>query len=418
MPAHARHPSGALAAPGRTEPGLEVAEIFRRASSAYKQKYGLGPGEARIARDVMACRTAVLGGHLDVCAACGFQRPSYNSCRNRHCPKCQALRGARWVEARLDRILPVHHFHVVFTLPSDLRELARRNRALVFDLLLKSAAGALLTLGRDPKWFGRPIQLGVTTVLHTWARDLHFHPHAHCIVTGGGLARDGDAWVSASEDFLLPVHVLGALFRGIFLDGLERMRARGLLADDLGDRAARRRRARLYDQSWVVYAKRPFGGAEQVYRYLGRYTHRVAISNHRLVSVDDDAVVFHTHRPNTAALHPVEFIRRFLQHRLPRGFVKIRHGGLLAPGNVNGNLSRAKAILSQDGHRPGSAATADANSEQLEPKTADLPWSDLLFALTGIDLKVCPACHAAAMVPFPLPLPPGCRGPPKAVSPN
>ena len=216
----------------------------------------------------------------------------------------------------------MHHFHVVFTLPGDLRELARRNRALVFDLLLKSAAGALLTLGRDPKWFGRPIQLGVTTVLHTWARDLHFHPHAHCIVTGGGLARDGDAWVSASEDFLLPVHVLGALFRGIFLDGLERMRARGLLADDLGNRAARRRRARLYDQSWVVYAKRPFGGAEQVYRYLGRYTHRVAISNHRLVSVDDAAVVFHTHRPNTAALHPVEFIRRFLQHRLPRGFVR------------------------------------------------------------------------------------------------
>jgi hypothetical protein len=322
------------------------------------------------------------------------------------------------VEARLGRILPVHHFHVVFTLPGDLHELARRNRALVLDLLLKSAAGALLTLGRDPKWFGQPVQLGVTTVLHSWARNLHFHPHAHCIVTGGGLAHDGDAWVSAPEDFLLPVHVLGALFRGIFLDGLERMRARGLLADDLDDRAARRRRARLYDKSWVVYAKRPFGGAEQVYRYLGRYTHRVAISNARLVSADDDAVVFRTRGPNTATLTPVEFIRRFFEHRLPRGFVKIRYGGLMSPTNVNGRLARAKALLCRNAPGPGNAATADAKPEHVGPKTADLPWAELLLALTGIDLTVCPACHAAAMVRFPLPLPPDCRGPPAKVLPN
>ena len=263
---HARCPPGA--AVGRAGAGLEVAEIFRRHLDAYKRAYAPGPAEDRIARDVMACRTAVLGGHLEVCASCGFQRPSYNSCRNRHCPKCQALRGARWVEQRLERILPVHYFHVVFTLPADLHELARRNRALVLDLLLKSAGQALLTLGRDPKWFGRSALLGVTSVLHTWARDLHFHPHAHCIVTGGGLVLDGGgAWVGAKPDFLLPVHVLGALFRGIFLDGLEKIRARGLLRDTLDDSAARRRRARLYDQSWVVYAKRPFGGAEQVYRY-------------------------------------------------------------------------------------------------------------------------------------------------------
>jgi len=317
-----------------------VAEIFRRYLAPFKDKHALGPVEDRIARDVMACRTAVLGGHLDVCTSCGFQRPAYNSCRNRHCPKCQALRGARWVEQRLDRILPVHYFHVVFTLPGDLREVARRNRALVFDLLLKSAAAALLTLGRDPKWFGASAQLGVTTVLHTWARDLHFHPHAHCIVTGGGLAPDGKSWVAAPREFLLPVHVLGALFRGKFLDGLERLRARGLLRDDLDDRAARRRRARLYEQSWVVYAKRPFGGAEQVYRYLGHYTHRVAISNARLVSVDDHAVVFHTRGQDTATIGPAEFIRRFLDHRLPRGFVKICHGGLLSPTNVNGHPGR------------------------------------------------------------------------------
>src|SRR5882672_5531301 len=334
--------------------------------------------------------------------------------RNRHCPKCQALRGARWVEQRLDRILPVQYFHVVFTLPGDLRELARRNRALVFDLLLKSAAGALLTLGRDPKWFGASAHLGVTTVLHTWARDLHFHPHAHCIVTGGGLAPDGKTWVAAPPDFLLPVHVLGALFRGKFLAGLERLRARGLLADDLDDRAARRRRARLYDQSWVVYAKRPFGGAEQVYRYLGRYTHRVAISNARLISVDDRAVVFRTRGQDTATLDPVDFIRRFLDHRLPRGFVKIRHGGLLAPTNVNGRLASAKAALAGGDRRGAGAATVDTVG--LVPKIADLPWTDLLLALTGVDLKECPVCHTRAVVRVPLTT--ECRGPPVGALPN
>jgi Putative transposase/Transposase zinc-binding domain len=385
-----------------------VADIFRRTLDTYKHKYVLGPTCDRIARDVMACRTAVLGGHLEICTACGFQRPAYNSCRNRHCPKCQALRGARWVEARLERILPVHYFHVVFTLPSDLHELARRNRARVFDLLLKSAAGALLTLGRDPKWFGLPAQLGVTTVLHTWARDLHFHPHAHCIVTGGGLAPDGKTWVGAPQDFLLPVHVLGALFRGKFLDGIERLRTRGLLSDHLDDRSARRRRARLYDQSWVVYAKRPFGGAEQVYRYLGRYTHRVAISNARLVSVDDDAIVFRTRGPDTATVAPVEFIRRFLDHRLPKGFVKIRHGGLLSPTNVNGRLALAKTLLSRcDPCAPHAKTAIDERSES---KIADLPWPDLLLALTGLDLKICPACHGRTLAR--LPLPPDCRGPP------
>jgi hypothetical protein len=302
----------------------------------------------------------------------------------------------------------------VFTLAGDLRELARRNRALVFDLLLKSAAAALLTLGRDPRWFGGSAQLGVTTVLHTWARDLHFHPHAHCIVTGGGLAPDGKSWVAAPPDFLLPVHVLGALFRGKFLDGLERMRARGLLGDDLDDRAARRRRARLYDQSWVVYVKRPFGGAEQVYRYLGRYTHRVAISNARLVSVDDQAVVFRTRGQDTATMGPLEFIRRFLDHRLPKGFVKIRHGGLLSPTNVNTRLASAKAVLSADDRSDSSVKTGD--TVRADPKIAELPWADLLLALTGVDLKECPVCHARAVVRVPLTT--ECRGPPARALPN
>jgi hypothetical protein len=246
------------------------------------------------------------------------------------------------------RILPVHYFHVVFTLPSELAGLVRDNRADIYELLIKSAAASLLALGRDPRWLGKAAQLGVTAVLHTWARDLHLHPHVHCIVTGGGLGED-DQWVAASPEFLFPVHVLGALFRGKFLAGLEQLRTEGKLHDDADDRAARRRRARLYEHSWVVYAKRPFGGPEQVYRYLGRYTHRVAISNARLVSMDDHAVVFRTRDKQTATVDPVEFIGRFLEHILPKGFIKIRHFGLLAPANVNDRLERAKRLLDSNG---------------------------------------------------------------------
>jgi hypothetical protein len=207
MPDYARcSPGGATAGP---EPrGLEVADIFRGHLESLRTKYALGPAQQRLAGDLMACRTAALGGHIERCLSCGFERPAYNSCRNRHCPKCQGLAGARWVAQRLDRVLPVHYFHVVFTLPSELHELAADNRALVFELLMKSAAASLLQLGRDPKWFGRPAQLGVTTVLHTWARDLHFHPHVHCIVTGGGLADDGNSWVSAPLDFLFPMQAV------------------------------------------------------------------------------------------------------------------------------------------------------------------------------------------------------------------
>jgi Putative transposase/Transposase zinc-binding domain len=399
----ARSRSGAPAVASDT--GLDVADIFRRHLETYRQQHVLSSHEERLARDIVSCRTAALGGHLLRCTACGHEHPTYNSCRNRHCPKCQALQSARWVARRQARLLPVHYFHVVFTLPAELRDIVARNRAGLFDLLLKSAAQALLALSRDPKWLGRSAVLGVTAVLHTWTRDLHFHPHVHCIVTGGGLATDGSCWVRAPENFLFPVHVLGALFRGKFLAGLQRLRARGLLRDECTDRAARRRRARLYKQSWVVYAKRPFFGVEHVYRYLGRYTHRVAISNRRLISIDDSAIVFHTRDGKTATLPPLEFIRRFLQHRLPKGFTKIRHSGLLAPRNVNSALASARQIL----------AAASATAQQLLPdvgasdlpapstQTADLPWTELLFRLTGFDVKRCPACGQCTLVRLPLP---------------
>jgi Putative transposase/Transposase zinc-binding domain len=396
----ARSSSGAEAN-GQT--GLEVADVFRRHLDDFRKLHTPDPLDERLARDLISCRTALLGGHLLHCTTCGHEHPVYNSCRNRHCPKCQALRSARWVAERLNRVLPVHYFHVVFTLPAELRDLARRHPKPVFDLLLKSAAAGLLTLGRDPQWWGGSALLGVTTVLHTWTRDLQLHPHAHCIVTGGGLAEDG-SWVAAPQDFLFPVHVLGALFRGKFLDGLERLRARGLLPGERDDRAWRRQRTKLYKKSWVVYAKRPFGGAEQVYRYLGRYTHRVAISNTRLLHLDDDAVVFKTRGPGTASLDPVEFIRRFLQHRLPPGFTKIRHSGLLAPINIRTAFAKAKAVLAPPPLlTAGILPAVEGDQGDDEVPLAKLPWPELLLRLTGFDVRACPQCRSHTLVCLPLP---------------
>jgi hypothetical protein len=402
MSDHARCPSGVAEA----RPKLEVADVFRRHLDGYRQSHALTMGQERAARALVACRTPSLGGHLDRCTTCGFEKPSYNSCRNRHCPKCQALEQARWVESRLDRILPVHYFHLVFTLPSELHSLAYSNPSEIFALLFRSAADALLTLATDPKWLGSAARLGITAVLHTWTRDLRFHPHVHCIVTGGGLSHDQSQWVKASRDFLFPVHVIGSLFRGKFMAGLQELLTKGKLHDDATDRAARRRRQRLYRMSWVVYAKRSFGGPEQVFRYLGRYTHRVAISNARLVSADDQAVVFRTRGADTASVSPMEFIGRFLLHILPGHFVKIRHFGLLASGNVSTKLERARALL------PARPAAGDASRDHPDtdeiPEAArvdpTLPWPALLLALTGIDALRCPRCQQRTMVRQALPL--------------
>jgi hypothetical protein len=391
--------------------GFEVADIFRAHFPAFRDRYGPGPSAVRVARDLIRCRTAALGGHLDVCTTCGFTRPAYNSCRNRHCPKCQALRQARWVEQRLTRLVPTHYFHVVFTLPRDLHRLVRRNRARLYTLLLRSAAAALEALARDPKWLTESAQLAITAVLHTWTRDLRFHPHVHCIVSGGGLSLDGTRWVAAPPDFLFPVHVLGTLFRGKFLAGLTALLAARTLADDAADRAARRRRQRLYDASWVVYAKRPFGGPQQVFRYLGHYTHRVAISNRRLVHLDDATVVFRTRGRAHTACPPVEFIRRFLDHVLPARFVKIRHFGLFAAVHVRTRLAHARHLLATT----AVAISPDPPGVPHAPRVPDpRPSAALLLELTGIDLACCPLCRQRTMVRRPLPG--ECRGPPHAPS--
>ena len=275
---HAHEAAPPPAEEGR-RPRFEVADIFRDHGEVYRHSHTLTAEQRKAMRDVVTCRTAVLGGHLDVCPDCQFSRPAYNSCRNRHCPKCQALKQAAWIEARHERILPTHYFHVVFTDPLEINALALRNPVRVYDIMFAAVSETLLDLGRDPELLGG--LLGITAVLHTWTRTLAFHPHIHCIVTGGGLSPDGDAWVVGHPRFLFPVKVMGALFRGKILAALALARARGLLTFagscvDLADDAAFARwKDDLYKKSWVVYSKTPFGGPEQVFNYRIRCMSRV-----------------------------------------------------------------------------------------------------------------------------------------------
>ena len=393
----------------RSAPGRDIGALFRRHGQAYRRTHALGLTERRALRDISVCRTGALGGHRDVCRRCGHERSVYNSCRNRHCPKCQALRQARWVAARMQRALPVRHFHVVFTLPAELRPLVRAHEAVLLDLLFAAASETIIQLGLDPKRLGALV--GVTGVVHTWGRNLSFHPHLHCIVTGGGLGPDG-AWVDSPERYLLPVKVLAKLFRGKFLDGLARLFTDGKLVQapcarhivaDLADAAVfARLKDTLYKKDWVVYAKAPFRNPGALFRYLGLYTHRVAISNRRLLHVDDQEVVFRTRDKQLCRLAPLEFMRRFLQHVLPRGFVKIRHFGLLSAGNVNTKLVAARADVERREterrrHCQPDAADHAATQVSSSPGTVPVDWQDLFQQLTGIDLGLCPDCGGPLM---------------------
>ena len=371
-------------------PLLEVADILRTHGPAYGARHPVSPEQAAVLRHLVQCRTAALGGHVDTCAQCGFVRISYNSCRDRHCPKCQATRREQWIEARLERVLPVEHFHVVFTLPEEINPLMLRNRAALYNLLFAAASGTLLELADDPKRLGA--QIGFTALLHTWGQNLLFHPHLHCVVTAGGLSPEGDRWVHTREDYLLPVKVLGRLFRGKFLAGLNALYKEGCLAFAgstahlVDPQVFAGLRDRLYRQDWVVYAKPPFGGTEQVFRYLGRYSHRVALSNSRLVSLENGIVAFRykdyrdAGRWKVMHLEAEEFIRRFLLHVLPKRFVRIRHYGLMAGRNVKGRLQQARRLL-------GEATPAT------EPPPAPATWHDRVLAWTGQDPRQCPCCQ-------------------------
>jgi hypothetical protein len=347
-------------------PVIEVADIVRAHGQAFARAHALTAEQAAALNAIARCRTAALGGHQDVCDTCGHCEISYNSCRNRHCPKCQSLAQARWLERRMQRVLPTHAFHVVFTLPSELRRLALANRTLLFDMLFDCAAKTLLELGRDPRWLGA--ELGITSVLHTWTRELLFHPHIHCIVTGGGLSLDGEHWIRTRKNFLFPVRVLGALFRGKFIARLRQVHARGQLRLQSPATAQHFQRLceKLRRKRWVVFSKPPFGGPNQVFRYLGRYTHRVGLSNRRLISFDARGVTFRTRGANTVTLSPDDFLRRFLQHVLPKRFVKIRHHGLMAAYPFGQPRRRQKGRGGIGTEHGGNRATEDESGRVAE----------------------------------------------------
>lgn len=385
--------------PGR--PRFEVADIVRRHRPALEQQIWLNVCQRRALSAMALCRTAALGGHLDECPSGDFQRPSYNSCRNQHCCKCQALAQERWIAARAERLLPVRHWHVVFTLPSQLRSLARRFPRLLFEALFHAASETLLELGQSRL----QARLGVTMLLHTWTRDLQFHPHTHALVTAGGLSDDAQRWAPTSRKYLFPVQVMGQLLRGKMLHALRAMHAGGQLKafDEFRDpQAFDRLMARLARCRWVVYAKRPFHRIDHVLAYLGRYTHRIGISNSRLVDLTDDAVTFRTKNGKTVTLRPVEFLRRLVLHVLPDGFHRVRHYGLYSTHHVRHSLPAARQLLTP----PPTASSPPPAPPAL---TATLSWAEHLRLLTGRDVTRCPRCGRRLVR---RPLPPVGRSPP------
>ena len=338
---------------------LEVADILRAAGPAYRANHAghLSLQQLKVMSAIEACRTAALGGHVEGCEDCGHRRIAYNSCRNRHCPKCQGAAAREWLAAREADLLPVGYFHVVFSLPAEVADIALQNKAAVYDLLFRAASETMTTIAADPRHLGA--RIGITAVLHTWGSALTHHPHLHMIVPGGGISLDGGRWVSSRPAFLLPVRVLSKLFRRLFLTRLVELFDAGRLQfhgqqASLRDRSAfLRHLAPVRKKPWIVYAKAPFAGPAAVLAYLSRYTHRVAISNRRLLALDERGVTFRykdyrrdgAERYRTMTLATDEFIRRFLLHVLPQGFHRIRHYGLLASGGRRDNLARARELL-------------------------------------------------------------------------
>jgi len=356
-------------------PALEVADIFRDFGPAWRHANAghVSLGQLKVMSAIERCRTAALGGHVARCEDCAYTTIAYNSCRNRHCPKCQGAAAKRWLAERQAELLPVPYFHVVFTLPTAIAELAYQNKAVVYDLLFKAASETVLTIAADPEHLGA--RVGITAVLHTWGSTMIHHPHVHMIVPGGGISLDRSRWVSCRPSFFLPVRVFSKLFRGLMLAKLIAAHKAGQLQffnqyAHLAERKAfARYLAPLRRRKWYVYSKRPFGGPEAVLAYLSRYTHRVAISNRRLIAFDQNGVTFSykDYRADGRAhykvmtLAPNEFIRRFLIHVLPKGFHRIRHYGLLAKSSCAENLARARELLAvpQPQGKPDDAAGPD-----------------------------------------------------------
>jgi Putative transposase/Transposase zinc-binding domain len=371
--------------------GLEVADVFRRYGEAYRQRHGasLSTAQRRVMTAIEMCRTAALGGHIEQCDRCDHQRICYNSCRDRHCPKCQSMARAQWLADRQSELLDIQYFHVVFTMPQPIAAIAYQNKEKVYNILFKAASETLRTIAADPKHLGA--QVGFFAVLHTWGQNLLHHPHLHCVVAGGGLSPDGARWIACRPDFFLPVRVLGRLFRRLFLDALEKAFDAGELQffSSLEPLRARptflRYLAPARSTEWVVYAKPPFAGPDDVLRYAARYTHRVAISNDRLLDLDGEKVQFrwkdyrNASQQKTMALTAEEFIRRFLLHVLPEGFQRIRYYGFLANRYREQKLALCRQLLHMPPWEPGK-----------EPKK---DYRDRYEELTGNSLRTCPVCH-------------------------
>jgi hypothetical protein len=391
-------------------PALEVAEIFRAHGPAWRraQRAHLSLGQLKVMSAIEQCRSAALGGHVLRCEACAHSEIAYNSCRNRHCPKCQASAARAWLDARQADLLPVDYYHVVFTLPAPIAKLAYYNKAVIYGLLFELAAETLRTIAADPKHLGA--QIGATLVLHTWGSALTHHPHVHGIVPGGGLSPDGERWVACKPGFFLSVRVLSRLFRRRFLEELAKAHRTGQLkffseyAPLAGATAFADWLAPMRKCEWVVYAKRPFAGPAAVLAYLSRYTHRVAISNQRLVTLNERGVTFRWKdyratgrtRHKTMTLGADEFMRRFLLHVLPTGFHRIRHYGLIANAERRDNLERARELLQ-----------VEAPGAQTEPQSDDRPTG------SGQPTFVCPDCGAAMIVIDTLVRTPRIRAPPQ-----
>lgn len=376
MPAAPAH-----GAAGPSRPRWEVADILRLHAEDYRRSHPVPPLHLKIMRALTACRTPALGGHVDRCGDCGFKRPAYSSCRDRHCPKCQSLAKARWLEARSAELLPVGYFHVVFTLPHVLNPLILRAKPLLLKMLFDAVSQTLLQFGQDKK-NGLGGKIGFLAVLHTWDQKLLDHFHLHCLVPAGALSPDGRRWIAARNDFLFPVKALAKVFRGKFIALLNREVAAKRITPNEG------LRAQLYQKDWVVYCKPPFGGPRKVLDYLGRYTHRVAIANHRIQSIADGKVTFAFRdrsdgdRRKSLTIPAEEFLRRFLLHSLPPSFKRIRHFGFLANRAKRRDLGRCRELLG-----------LPAGPQRPKPRTVQ----DHMRELTGRDIRRCPACKTGTL---------------------
>lgn len=379
-------------------PKLEVADVFRRYGAAYRTQHGasMSTAQRRAMSAIEVCRTAALGGHLERCDQCGHERNCFNSCRDRHCPKCQSLARAQWIEDRQAELLEVPYFHVVFTVPEEIAAIAYQNKKVVYGILFHTTAETLTTIAADPEHLGA--EIGFFAVLHSWGQNLQFHPHLHCVVPGGGLSPDGQQWIPCRPNFFLPVRVLSRLVRRLFLESLQKAFDAGKLKffaalEPLRERLTFvRHLARAKTSEWVVYAKRPFAGPQQVLDYVGRYTHRVAISNNRLLDIENDQVSFQWKdyrtgdQIKTMSLSADEFIRRFLLHVLPNGFQRIRYYGFLGNRYRREKLDHCRRVLGMQMPDPHTAAPPDKG------------YRDRYEDLTGSSLRQCPQCQRGRMV--------------------